>query len=155
MGTNIDLNTESFVFLDSSRFKTTKWCKARITALALLDRTSNSLSCLSSLAETTPMFLNLFFYVNVNPPTCRKHWKRFLERWSTSVLEVMIFITAMSQAVAKPFNACWRPDSEKASKTISSAKNNQPTNLASSDRDTLIGSADLIHPVQVNCKKEK
>ena len=38
MGTNIDLNIESFAFLDSSRFKTTECFKARTTALALPDR---------------------------------------------------------------------------------------------------------------------
>ena len=62
MGTSIDLNTESFVFLDSSRLKTTEWCKAHI---------------------------------------CKK----------------------------------------------------QPINFASSDRNTLISSAELVHPVHVNCEK--
>ena len=40
IGTNIDLNTESFAFLDSSYFKVTEWCKTFITALALPDQTS-------------------------------------------------------------------------------------------------------------------
>ena len=42
MGTNIDLKTESFAFLDSSRFKTIEWCKAYIRAFVLPDRISNS-----------------------------------------------------------------------------------------------------------------
>jgi len=35
MGTKTVLKTESFVFFDNSRFITTEYCKARITALAL------------------------------------------------------------------------------------------------------------------------
>ena len=58
----------------------------------------------------------------------------------------------MSHAAAKPFNTCWRPDSEEASKTKSSAKK-QSTNLASFDHDTLIGLAELVHPVYVNYDK--
>ena len=64
-------------------------------------------------------------------------------------MEELIFIPAMSHATAKPFNACWRPDSEEACKTKSSAKSNR-LNFASSDRDTLIGSAGLVHSVHVN-----
>ena len=41
-GANIDLNTGSFAFLDSSRLKTIERCKTRITAFALPDRTSSS-----------------------------------------------------------------------------------------------------------------
>ena len=103
MGTNVDLNTESFAFLDSSRFKTTEWCKARITALALPDRTSNSSSCLPSLVNTSLRYLNFFNCFNDTPPTCREHWTEFLERRSTSVLEVLIFIPAMSHVAAKLF----------------------------------------------------
>ena len=125
MGTSIDLNTESFVFLDSSRFKTTKWWKARITTLALLDRTSNSSSCLLSLVNATLRYLNFSTCFYDTPPTCREHWTGFLEKCSTSVLEVQIFIPAVSHAAAKPFNACWRQDSEKASKTKSLAKSSQ------------------------------
>ena len=122
MGTKIDLNPESFDFLDSSRFKTTEWCKACTTALALPDRTSNSSSCLPSLVNATLRYLNFSTYLSDTLPTCREHWTGFLERFSTLVLEVLIFIRAMSRAAAKPFNACWRPDSEEASKTKSSAK---------------------------------
>ena len=46
------------------------------------------------------------------------------ERWSITVLKVLIFITAMSHGPAKPFNMSWRPDSEEASKTKSSMKSN-------------------------------
>ena len=105
-GSNIDLNTESFVFLDSSSFKMTEWCKARITALALPDQTSNSSSSLPSLVNATPRYLNFFTCFNDAPPTCREHWTGFLERCSTAVLEVLIFIPAMSHAATKPFNAC-------------------------------------------------
>ena len=31
----------------------------------------------------------------------------------------------------------------------------QPANLASSDRDTLIGSAEFVHPVHVNYENER
>ena len=48
--------------------------------------------------------------------------QEFLERCSTPVLEVLIFIPAMSYAAANLFNACWRPDSEETSKTESSTK---------------------------------
>ena len=53
-GTNIDLNTESFAFLDKSSLRMTKWCKARIIALALPDRTSNSSFCHPSLWTRPP-----------------------------------------------------------------------------------------------------
>ena len=148
MGTNIDLNTDSFAFLGSSLFKTTEWCKARITAFALPDRTSNSSSCLISLENAKPRYLNFFTCFNDTPPTCSE-WKDFLERCSTSVLKVLIFIPAMSHASAKPFSTSWKPDSEEDSKTKSSAK---------SSRIILhlpIGSADLVHPVHINYEKER
>ena len=118
MGTNIDLNTENFAFLDSSCFKTTEWCKARNAALALPDRASNFLFCFPSLVNATPRYLNFSTCFNDTPPTCREHWTEFLKRWRTSVLEVVIFIPAKSHAVAKPFDACWRPDSEETRKII-------------------------------------
>ena len=46
------------------------------------------------------------------------------------------------------------PDSEEASKIKSYAKK-QPTNVSSSDRETLIGLAEFVHPVHVNYEKEK
>ena len=119
MGTNNDLNTESFVFFDSSGFKTTEWCKARITALTLLDRTSNALSCISSLVNATSRYLNFSNCFNDTRPTSREHWTGYLESCSTSVLEMLVFIPAMSYAAAKSFNAFKRQDSNKASKTIS------------------------------------
>ena len=122
MGTNIDLNTESFAFFDSFRFQTTEWCKARNTAISLPDQTSNSSSCLPSLVNAIPRYLNFSACFNDKPPTCREHWAEFLERCKTSVLEVLIFIPVISHAAAKPFNACWRPDFEEASKTKSIAK---------------------------------
>ena len=125
MGTNIDLNTENFAFLDNFRFKTTEWCKVRITALALSDRTSNSWSCLLSLVIATPRYLKFSTSFNDTPPTCKKHCTGFLKRCRTSVLEVLIFISAMSHAAAKPFNAWWRPDFKETSKTKLSAKSRQ------------------------------
>ena len=121
MGTNISLNTESFAFL-SSCFKMNEWCKACTTALALRDQTCNSLSCLPSLVSTTPRYLKFSTCFNDTSPTCRKHWTGFFKRYRTSVLEVLIFILAMSHAAAKPFNVCWSLDSDKARKTKLSAK---------------------------------
>ena len=122
MGTNIDLNTESFAFLNNYRFKTTEWCKARITALALPNQTSNSSSCLPTLVNATPRYLNFSTCFNNTPPTCRKYWTGFLKKYGTSVLEVLIFIPAILHASAKAFNTCWRPDFNAASETKLSAK---------------------------------
>ena len=105
MGTNIDLNTESFAFLTNSHFKTTEWCKARMTALALRDRTSNSSSCLPSLVNATPRYLNFSTCFNDTPPICREYWTGFLEKYTTSVLEVLSFIPAMSHAPANSYAA--------------------------------------------------
>ena len=69
-------------------------------------------------------------------------------------MEVLIFILAMSQAAAKPFNALWRPDSEEVSKTKSSWKM-QSTKFVSSDCYTLIHSSELVHPVHINYEKER
>ena len=73
MGINIDLNTESLAFLNSSRFKTTECCKARTTALALPDRTFNSSSCLASLVNVTSRYLNFSVCFNNTLQTCRGH----------------------------------------------------------------------------------
>ena len=108
----IDLNTERFAFLDSSGFKTTKWSRAISTALALFDRTCNSLSCLPSFVNATPRYLNFFTSFDDTPPTCRENWTGFFEKCSFLVLEVLIFISPVSHVAAKLFNACWRPDSE-------------------------------------------
>ena len=108
-----------------NRFKTTEWCKACIVALALPDRTFNCTVCLSSLVNATPRYLNFSTSFNDTPPTCREHWTGFLEKCSTSVLEVQIFIPGMSHAAAKLFNACWKPDARKSVKIKSSAKRNR------------------------------
>ena len=125
MGTNIDLNTESFSFLNNCHSKTTEWCKARITALALPDRTSTSLSCIPSFVNATPRYLNFSICFNDTPPTCREHWTGFLKRCRISVLKALIFIPAVSLAAAKLFHACWRPDSRETRKTKSSAKSSR------------------------------
>ena len=120
MGTNIDFNAESFVFLNCSRFKTTEWCEARITAVALPDRRFNSSSSLSLFVNATPSYLNFFTYFNDTPPTCREHWTRFLERCRTSVLEVLIFISANVTFRCKAIYCVLE-----ASKSKSSAKSNR------------------------------
>ena len=121
MGTKTALKIESFAFFDNSRFMTTEQCKARITALALPIRVSNSSSCLPSLVNATPRYLNFSTCFSVAPFTCNTHWLGFLKRWSTSVLAVLIFIPAVWHASAKLFNVRWRPDSVEESRTKSSA----------------------------------
>ena len=71
-----------------------------------------------------------------------------------------IFIPTMSRAAAKPFNACWRPDSEEDSKTKSSVKSNQlifhlPFPSSIFRYITLIGSAKLAHPVRANYENKR
>ena len=107
-GANIHLNIESFAFLESSRLQN---FQARITALALPDRTSNSSFGLLSLVNATPRYLN-FTRFNDAQPTCREHWAEFLERCNNAIVEVLIFILTMSYAAAKSLNAFWRRDSE-------------------------------------------
>ena len=102
MGSNIDLSTKSFAFLDRYRFKTTEWCKARITALALPDRTSNSLFCLLSLVISTPRYLNFSTCFHDTLPTCREHGQDF-SKDVVSQFWKFSFIPAMSHAAAKPF----------------------------------------------------
>ena len=122
MGTNIDLNTESFPFLDSSGFMTTEWYKARITTLVMSDRTLPSIT-----RECDPKILEFLYstcFIDT-PPTCVEHWTGFLQRCRTSALEVLIFIPAMSNAAIKQLNAYRKPDSEEASTTKSSAKSNR------------------------------
>ena len=127
MGTNIALNPKSFAFLDSFPFKSTEWCKARITALLCL--TEHPIFVLLSITrERNPTYLNFstcFNFFNGTLQTYKTHWTKFFERWRTSILQVMVFIPVMSYAVAKPFNPCWWLDLEEASKTKSSAKTNR------------------------------
>ena len=92
----------------------------------------------------TQSYLNFSTCFNDIPLTFKNIGQDFFKRCSTPVLEVLIFIPAMSQAPEKPLNACWRPDSEKASKTKSSSKSNR-----------LIGSSELDHPVLVSYEKER
>ena len=120
-GTKTALKIESFAFFDNSRFMTTEKCNARITALALPIRVSSSSSCLPSLVNATPRYLSFSTCFSDAPFTCNTHWSGFFERWSTSVLAVLIFIPAVLHASAKLFNARWRPDSVEESSTKSSA----------------------------------
>ena len=118
MGIKTVLKNKRFAFFDNSRFMTAKPCKAPITALALPIRASSSSSCLPSLVNATPRYLNFSICFSVGSFTCKEHWSRFLERWSTSVLAALIFIPTVSRASAKLFNAPWRPDFVKESRTV-------------------------------------
>ena len=91
----------------------------------LPDQTSSSLFCLPRLVNASLRYLSFSTCFYDTSPSCREHWTRYLERCSTSVLEVLIFIPAMSHTAAKPSNAYWRPDSEEASKTKSFAKSSR------------------------------
>ena len=70
------------------------------SALALPDRTFNSSSCLPSLVNVTPRYLYFSTRFHDTPTSCREHWTGFLERCKTSVLEVPIFVPAISHATA-------------------------------------------------------
>ena len=72
IGKNINF-FENFAFFDCLSFKTTERCKARITTLALSDRTTNCLSCLATLVNATSRYLNFTICFNDTPPTCREH----------------------------------------------------------------------------------
>ena len=103
--------------------------------------------------NATPRYPNFSICFDDTPPTCREHWTGFLERCRSSVLEVLIFISAMSHAAAKPFNACWRPDSKEASKIKSSVKSSRL--ILYLPVVTFIGLAELVHLVHVNYEKER
>jgi len=90
MGTKTVLKTERFAFFDNSRFMTIEYCKACITALALPIQVSSSSSCL-------PSHMNCYTNLQLT-------LSGFLEKWSTSVLIVLIFIPALSHATSKSFN---------------------------------------------------
>ena len=49
---------------------------------------------------------------------------------------------------------CWRPDLEESSKSKYFICKKKLTNLTSFDRDTLIGSAELVHPVHANYEEK-
>ena len=68
-----------------------------------------------------PKILELLYLFPYRLLTCSTLWSGFLEGRSTSVLAVPIFIPAVWRASAKLFNAPWRPDSVKESRTKSSA----------------------------------
>ena len=122
-----------------------EWQKPRITALASPDRTFNSSSCLPSIVNGTPCYLNFTCFTD-GPLTYKEHWTEFLKRCTISVFEVLILIPAMSHAAAKPFNACWTPDSE-ASKTKYLRK--------ATDHDFFISLAELVHRAHENYENER
>ena len=121
METHTVLKIESYAFFNNSRFMTTEYCKACITAPALPIRVCSSSSCLPSLVNVTPRYLNFSTCFSVAPFTCNTHRSGFLETCSTFYLAVLIFISAVSHASAKLFNARWRPDYVEKSRTTSSA----------------------------------
>ena len=57
--------------------------------------------CLPSLVNTTPRYLNLFTCCSVFPFTYRVHCLGFVDRHSTSIFLVLIFIPARSHAAKK------------------------------------------------------
>ena len=75
-----------------------------------------------SLVNTTPRYLNFSTCCSVLSFICRIHRLGFLERRSTSVFLLLIFIPAWSHAAENRSSACWRPCSEGASSTKSYAK---------------------------------
>jgi len=64
--------------------------------------------CLPSIVNTTPRRLNLSTCCSVLSFTCRMHCLGFVERHSTSILLVLIFILARSHAAENRSSACWR-----------------------------------------------
>ena len=56
----------------------------------------------------------LFQYRSIYLQQAHIKWLGFLETWSTSVLTVLIFISAVSHSAAKLSNTRWRPDSVEA-----------------------------------------
>ena len=106
------------------------------------------------LVNATPRYLNFSTCFSVAPSTCNSHWSGFLERWSTSVLAALIFISAVSHASAKLFKTRWRPHSVKeSSNQIISEK--QTTDFAISSRGTLISLSAIVDPIHVNNEKER
>ena len=108
IGTKTDLKTDSFAVFESSRFAATERQSSRRNALALPIRVSRSSLRLPSLANTTSRYVNIFTCCSVLPLTCRIHCLGFVERHSTSVFLVLIFIPARSHAAESRSSACWR-----------------------------------------------
>ena len=123
MQTKTVLKVKSFVFFDNSRFMNTEYCKAPITSLALLIRVSSSLSCLPSLVNATPRYLNNKCLLQCCSIHLQHALIRVFERRSAgaSVLAVLIFIPAVSHASTKLFNARRRADAVEKSRSNSSA----------------------------------
>ena len=94
--------------------------------------------------------LELLHCFNNTLPNCRELLTRILEKSSTLVFEVQIFISAMSHAAAKPIAYCKLEVrfSRREQNYITFEK--QPTNITSSGRDTLTGSAKLAQPAYMN-----
>ena len=88
---------------------------AELHAFGLQTRLSIFLSCLPSLANTTPPYLNFLTCCCVLLLTCSVHWLGFLKRHNTSVFLVLIFIPTWSHATESRSSACWRPSSQDAS----------------------------------------
>jgi len=82
----------------------------------------NLLLRIPSHANATPRCLNVSTCCSLLPITCRMHCIGFLERHNTTVFLVLIFIPAWSHTRENRSSAYWRPCSEDASSTKSSAK---------------------------------
>jgi len=112
----------------------------------------SSSSCFLSLVNTIPNCLNFSTCFSDSQLTYIEHWTGFLERESISVLVILIYISALSHAAAKSFNARWRPDSVEESNTKLPAQ--KMTDLAVSNNGTLIDLTALVDPFLQNYKKE-
>ena len=113
------LKHREFYLSQQLPFKTNERCKDRIRLIAL------------ALPEQTSNFCLVFHHSWMRPketwtsPPASMILRQLAENIGQSfskdgvrylVLEVLIFVPAMPHATAKPFNACWRPDSEEAIK---------------------------------------
>ena len=107
-----------FALLNNSNYKATESCKARITVVAMPERTSCSSSRLLSLVNAIPRCINVTACFHDTLPTYKEYWTRISRKIKNLSFKVLIFIPAMSRAAAnKSFSSCWSPDSEDVSKT--------------------------------------
>ena len=121
MGTKTALKIESFAFFDNSRFMTTELCKARITVLALPIRVSSSSSCLRSLVNATPRYLNF------SPVPALVSRDSLATRTDQGFLKDEVYLSFCRAyfhsggvtCICKANLKCWRPDSVNESRTKS------------------------------------
>ena len=105
----MDLKTENFALVRISRFSTIDGQSWRITALTFSIRVSiSSLSCLPSLENVTPRYLNFSVFWRVTLFAWKEHWTECLDMHMISVLAILIFIPASKHALANRSSAYWR-----------------------------------------------